>query len=399
MTEASEHTDAGADLSEELVRDALLHLYDNSHLLQSPLVPILLSHRSPDPLARAQQLRSLIIDAIQNLAPPPPVLPRSKEWRPYGVLLLRCIDRMTDERVQRELSISERQLYRDLKTGVSLLTEALRSSASGASRGQDALASSLDEVGLRVERVDLVQLLHQVLPLAGVLAQSLGKSVEAPTGEPRTEAVVVADEALSRQALISALSYCLQRSQGNVALSIEGDGEGTAISLRYLLAPSSSDEGGADALELARRLLTDQGGVLLTTEETGSGCLCLRWPRFREPTVLVVDDDEAMLRLFSRYLAGHGYDVVCEPLAARAPEVARECGAQLVVLDVMMRERDGWTVLQRIKAQPETKDVPVLVCTVVNEPQLAQALGAAGFLRKPVTREQLVEVVGTLVGI
>jgi len=65
----------------------------------------------------------------------------------------------------------------------------------------------------------------------------------------------------------------------------------------------------------------------------------------------------------------------------------------------MMRDTDGWTVLQRLKAEPRTQDIPVLVCSVIDEPELARTLGAAGLLKKPVSREQLLDAVAAVIGI
>jgi Amt family ammonium transporter len=65
----------------------------------------------------------------------------------------------------------------------------------------------------------------------------------------------------------------------------------------------------------------------------------------------------------------------------------------------MMRSLDGWAVLQQLKSDPDTAQIPVLVCSVINEPQLARSLGAAGLLRKPVTAEELLTAVASVIGI
>ena len=68
---------------------------------------------------------------------------------------------------------------------------------------------------------------------------------------------------------------------------------------------------------------------------------------------------------------------------------ARRTPLELIVLDIMMPEQDGWEVLQRLRATPETRDLPILVCSVLNEPEIAQALGASDYLIKPVTQDAL----------
>jgi len=57
----------------------------------------------------------------------------------------------------------------------------------------------------------------------------------------------------------------------------------------------------------------------------------------------------------------------------------------------MMPQQDGWEVLQLLRNRRRTRDIPVLVCSVIDDPELAFSLGAAEFLAKPVKREELLE--------
>ena len=64
----------------------------------------------------------------------------------------------------------------------------------------------------------------------------------------------------------------------------------------------------------------------------------------------------------------------------------------LILLDVMMPGVDGWVVLQRLKSHPATANIPVVMCTIVDEPKRGFALGATDFLTKPVDRSRLASV-------
>jgi CheY-like chemotaxis protein len=66
--------------------------------------------------------------------------------------------------------------------------------------------------------------------------------------------------------------------------------------------------------------------------------------------------------------------------------LAQEVLPDAIVLDVMMPEMQGWEVLQRLHSDPPTASIPVVVCSVINNPELAEALGASLFLPKPVSR-------------
>jgi len=390
------------------VRDALAHLYDNMHLSQHPLLPLLVSRHMPDPVARAQLLRSAIIEAINGLRPPGSVTPRSKEWRPYGLLVYRYLDGMTDEQIERELAISERQLFRDLKAGIAQLTAFLQAKAApNMSAEREALASSLRGVGLRLERLDLGLLCQEIAPVVESLAKALGKTIRlAEGGSSRQDpycrgGMAVADAALSRQALISALAHALRSAEREVLVEQVSGGQTETLSLRYrggLADGEAHGDGEPEALAVTRQLLEQQGGFLQVHGQ--EECLiCLHWPRFEAPPILVVEDDPGMLRLFSRYLDGHGYRVIGIADGRQAVQLAGENRVRLAVVDVVMREIDGWAVLQQLKADPATQHIPVLICSVINEPQLATTLGAVGLLKKPVSCEQLLEAVATVVGI
>jgi CheY-like chemotaxis protein len=55
----------------------------------------------------------------------------------------------------------------------------------------------------------------------------------------------------------------------------------------------------------------------------------------------------------------------------------------------MMPEMDGWEFLQRLRARPQTAATPVIVCSVINDPELAYSLGASLFLPKPIGRDDV----------
>ena len=74
----------------------------------------------------------------------------------------------------------------------------------------------------------------------------------------------------------------------------------------------------------------------------------------------------------------------------------RETIPDLVLLDVLMPKRDGWHVLQYLKTLPETRQVPVIVCSVLSQPRLALALGASEVLIKPIDRETLLRTIRAL---
>lgn len=113
-----------------------------------------------------------------------------------------------------------------------------------------------------------------------------------------------------------------------------------------------------------------------------------------EPVVLVIDDDPNALDLLGRTLEGAGVRVVTAADGQEALNLARTLHPAAITLDVLMPGMDGWEVLSELKADPGTRDIPVIMVTMTNDRNLGYALGATEFLSKPVQRDQLVELLG-----
>ncbi|NIV31704.1 MAG: response regulator, partial [Anaerolineae bacterium] len=64
-----------------------------------------------------------------------------------------------------------------------------------------------------------------------------------------------------------------------------------------------------------------------------------------------------------------------------------EFSPQVILLDVMMPQIDGWEILGRLRQHPLTSHIPTVVCTILAQEELALSLGASAFVRKPVTRQ------------
>ncbi|WP_159351290.1 PAS domain-containing protein [Roseomonas harenae] len=100
--------------------------------------------------------------------------------------------------------------------------------------------------------------------------------------------------------------------------------------------------------------------------------------------VLVVDDDAATRDLLARFLRREGFAVRTAADGEKGLRMARKLRPTAVLLDVMMPQMDGWSVLSALKADPELGEIPVLMVTVMQEKGLAFSLGAADYLTKPV---------------
>jgi CheY-like chemotaxis protein len=111
------------------------------------------------------------------------------------------------------------------------------------------------------------------------------------------------------------------------------------------------------------------------------------------PTVLVVDDDATAREMIGRMLGREGFRVIVAEDGTAGLRMARDVRPDVITLDVMMRGVDGWSVLSQLKADPDLRDIPVVVVSVVDDRNLGFALGAFDYITKPVDRERLVETV------
>ncbi|MBN2146449.1 MAG: GAF domain-containing protein, partial [Anaerolineales bacterium] len=114
--------------------------------------------------------------------------------------------------------------------------------------------------------------------------------------------------------------------------------------------------------------------------------------------VLAIDDDRQVLNLYERYLHDHGYDVVVLTDPAKAVETARTVQPFAITLDVMMPKIDGWQVLEALKKDPETRAIPVVICSIVEEREKGISLGAVSYLTKPILEDDLVKALTRLNG-
>jgi DNA-binding response OmpR family regulator len=109
------------------------------------------------------------------------------------------------------------------------------------------------------------------------------------------------------------------------------------------------------------------------------------------PLILVVEDDEDHALLLESTLSAAGYRVAVAHDGTSGLELVRDLAPSAVILDIMMPSIDGWRVLQSMKADPQTADIPVIVCSIVDNRPLGYQLGASDYLVKPVEPSRLLE--------
>ena len=160
-------------------------------------------------------------------------------------------------------------------------------------------------------------------------------------------------------------------------------------------------------MAITRKLARMMGGDVTVTSEPGKGSVfTVRLPGStaspasrptcsdgrRSPTadrVLVIDDDATARELIADHLKAEGFSVVTAAGGVEGLKLAKELRPAAITLDVMMPDLDGWSVLATLRQDPELAEIPVIMITIVDEHRRGIALGAAGYLTKPIDRERL----------
>ncbi len=179
-----------------------------------------------------------------------------------------------------------------------------------------------------------------------------------------------------------------------------GTGLGLAISRRFcnmmggdIIVESEVDKGSTFTVYLPAEpqkptvpeiVLDDpEDGILFTGELTAQD---------KMGTVLVIDDDAIARDLIKRHLVKEGFRVHPAVNGQEGLRMAAEIKPDAITLDVLLPSMDGWTVLSRLKDNPELADIPVIIVTMVEHKQMGYALGAADYLMKPIDKQTLVHV-------
>jgi len=374
------------------VKQALEHLYDFSYLERHPLA-LGTEHAAERTTETAgQRLRREFIAAIEALSPGPGVPFRAPHARLYNVIHLHYVEGMTIQEVARELSISLRQAYRDLRHGEENVAAVLwaRRSALSPQEVEVAQVSSVQTEITRLETrsrlTDMRELLEHAQKAVERLAQQ--RAISFCVTVPPQAVTVSTDPVIAQQVLVNAFSHAVQQAHpGTLSVALTPGKEQASCTWRYVLDSSATGRPVINAV--AEQLADRLGWTVRQEDQPGNIRTMILRMTTHGPTVLVIDDNEGLVELLERYLAGHTCQVTAATSSREGLQLAQKLVPDAIMLDVMMPEMDGWELLQNLRTHPQTANIPVIVCSVFNDPELAYSLGASLFLPKPVSRDSV----------
>lgn len=178
-------------------------------------------------------------------------------------------------------------------------------------------------------------------------------------------------------------------------------------------SPTRKTGGTGLGLSISSRLIEIHGGRIGVESQVGKGSMFFFTLPVSKPEaapvvheektnaekiILAVDDNQQVIRLYERYLSDQGFKIIAQIDPKQAVESARELKPYAITLDIMMPEVNGWQVLQELKNDPETRNIPVLICSILQDEEKAYSLGAIDYLVKPILEEDLKEAIARLNG-
>jgi len=282
-------------------------------------------------------------------------------------------------------------------------------------------------------RLTLENIVESIAPLAGEKGIEIRQEI--PADLPPLESDELRVTQILQNLVVNAVKFTAAGSvtvsvgtdQGKVSVRIADTGIGIAAGdLPYIFdefrqvdgTSARRHEGTGLGLAIARKAARMLGGEIAVQSVPGKGStftltlpvawqgtatvcepIVLRQPsavKSKRKTILVVDDEPEMAAMISRYLLQEGYNTLTATSGAEALELAARERPFAVTLDIIMPDMDGWEVLQGFKKNPETKEIPVIIVSISEDKEAGFALGAVGYVTKPVSKKLLVSEIGKI---
>ena len=286
------------------------------------------------------------------------------------------------------------------------------------------------QMELRLQLVSVAEIVDQVVKTVEPLVAKKKIKLESNTSEAGE---VLADAGKLKQMLLNLASNAIKftpeggkvsidarRAANVLEIAVADTGIGIAEPDQKQIfrefhqvdqGPGRKHEGTGLGLALTKRFALLHGGDVRVTSSVGAGSVfTLTLPvqpsvhapgDHAEPTamnghgsgplVLVVEDDPAAAELLTRQLVGAGYRTEVARTGNEALVKARELHPAAITLDIILPGVDGWEVITELKSDPLTSAIPIVVVSVVDNPELGMALGAIDYFVKPVDARELIQ--------
>lgn len=388
------------------LRATLKHLYDPDYLRRSNLAGWLgVADRYDTP----SSVQNILIKAIEALRPAPKTPPLPSEQQNYDVLVYRYIQQSSQEEVSRQLGVSPRQLRRIQTIALDSLAAALWKTYGNEDAGSMISPAQPGEPGippgegmaddfawLKNAPVTVPTYPEELTQKSLGLLQPLADRhhVRLTYLAQSTLPTLAVQPVALRQILLSLLGEVIRMANDlDLEVSVEHIGAEVCFSVRQIpVAPRLPIDAESKGISDARQIASLSKGRLETLQSEAGIFIRLFLPAIDQIKIVAIDDNADIIELLQRYLAGTRYTLVGVNRAAQALETVLSEKPRLILLDVMIPEMDGWELLGQLHRHPLTTRIPVIICSILSQEELALTLGAVDFIQKPVHREILLQI-------
>ncbi|MCB0127800.1 MAG: response regulator, partial [Caldilineaceae bacterium] len=380
----------------------LTHLYDP---LYQPS-PLLMRALGVSPQQGATGLQQAVKVASGQLAPTAETPATARSRRFYTLLAHRYVQEMTQEETAHHLGITARHLRREQQQAIHALAQQLwdqplapiapapdhlsvPTTLSAEEAAQAWRAQTQQELALLQQNspgaiAEIAEVLAGVVTIGAALGARHHVTLHADLIKPTLTAVI--HPSALRQMVLAAVEKLCQGMVGG-EIDLRGRTADGQIEIEIVAAPFPA------ATKVTTDLMDEIAGAYQGTVRCRTGTtermIQIHLPVAKPVTVLVIDDNDDLVHFYRRYTARTRYSIVQVAEGREALATAKTVQPALILLDVMLPDLDGWELLTALQADPVTRVIPVIICSVVRRPELAQTLGAAHYLTKPVARLDL----------
>jgi len=392
-------------LFNEVIKDILDNLYDIASLETLPALFSVIKIPQGFSGSKGEYVRQYMLDAIEQLRPARKEISlTAPEWRPYIILTKRYVEGMGSQELSDLLVVSQRQMRRDHHKALSALTEILWFVCYPDQDSEnDPDLNPVVEV--HNEMINPVETINGVYEMLKKQFDQKKISVEFLHTEGFTP--VITDRVILRQVLISLFNDILHNQAGDVLqINCRTSANHVVIEFTSLINVEGTDSNsnpdetlGEESTVVtywSERIHARVEEVYSENNSIHQVKRTLWLPQSDQKIVLVIDDQEPVVKLFQRYLSQTDLLIIGINQPEQVIPIAHRLHPVLITLDVMMPQMDGWELLQLIKLDDLLRNIPIIICSAWDDPDLSRSLGAQCYLKKPVTQKMLLDAVNAL---
>jgi len=381
------------DFEQEL-RDALVHLYDPDFQPAEDLCNIF----GCDILDGVAKVQSIIIRAIESLKPPVETPPNPRVEQFYNLLCNRFVFRLTLAETAQKMYMSFSSTWREQRVAIHYLvillwrrSQELQTQPAIDSEPEREVSQPSDWIAQTKRELaslysyspdptsNVGEAIERVCGLQNAIAAKRG--VRLGIGSIQPNLIAAVPSSALRQILITTIGNLVRRiSNTRIVIFARMEDGNIKITITGKCAPGDN----LTENELVRDIPLPDDSSVEACLEAEQVFLWIKLPSIGRINVLVVDDNLDVVHFYQRSTEGTSYRIIHLEDGRKLFDEIQKTVPDIIVLDVMLPYLDGWELLMQLHANPLTRPIPVVVCSVIREEELAMSLGATRFIAKPV---------------